>query len=203
MFRRGIRFRTEFLPEPLIFLTADGREILDRLEQRGVTVNRNVTSLLPHGPLIFWSKIAGALILLIVVLGLVSTVVGSQTQENFHTLGADLAQVHLPPGYRLTAVHKSGTDCQDWCSLTQIWTWAPGRRRTPSGACSDAHHAMTSAFADVWPDSPIPAHAACVYYTILDSFFHPGLGKRSVRVIVQTGKAHTSGGFVVKLVAAY
>ena len=45
MVSRGIRFRAEFLPERLIFLTVDAREILDRLEQRGVTVNRNITSL--------------------------------------------------------------------------------------------------------------------------------------------------------------
>ncbi len=62
---------------------------------------------------------------------------------------------------------------------------------------------MTSAFSGVEPDSPIPANAACDYYTTLGSLLHPGQGKRTVEAIVQTRKAHASEGFVVRLVAVY
>ena len=45
MTRRAICFLANFLPEPVIFLTVDYREILDRLERQGVPVNRNAESL--------------------------------------------------------------------------------------------------------------------------------------------------------------
>jgi hypothetical protein len=45
MTRRAICFLTGFLPEPLIFLTVDFREIFDRLERQGVPVNRNAEPL--------------------------------------------------------------------------------------------------------------------------------------------------------------
>jgi hypothetical protein len=211
MVRRGIRFRAEFLPQPFIFLTVDGREILDRLEQRGVTVNRNITSLaaeLPprraaavHPRLRIPLRILAALWALSLMTVFVLTLIGTQT--NFHTLRSDLAKVHLPSGYRLAAQHQAGTDCHQSCSLTQIWTWAPSHWRTPSAACSDVNHAMTAALPDVSPDSSIPATAACAYFTVLDSPFHPAQGKRLVIATVQTGKAPTSGGFIVKLVASY
>lgn len=43
--RHAICFFTNFLPEPLMFLTENYREILDRLEQQGVPVNRNAEPL--------------------------------------------------------------------------------------------------------------------------------------------------------------
>ncbi len=102
------------------------------------------------------------------------------------------------------AEHEAGTRCaHDGCSLTQTWTWAPSSGRTRSAACHDAYHAMTAAFSGVEPNSPVPANAACDYYTIVSSLFHPGQGKRTVEAIVQTGKAHTNKGFVVQLVAVY
>ena len=62
---------------------------------------------------------------------------------------------------------------------------------------------MSSAFSDVEPNSPIPVNAACDYFTSVDSLLHPGQGERSIEAIVQTGKAHTSEGFVVTLAATY
>jgi uncharacterized protein (DUF433 family) len=41
MVRQGVRFRAACLQRSVIFLTVDGREILDRLEQRNVPVSRN------------------------------------------------------------------------------------------------------------------------------------------------------------------
>ena len=70
MIRRGIRFHTSFLPQPLTFITVDYREILDRLEQRGIPVNRNAASLAPRG---YWIHIGivGALFLLILVTAII------------------------------------------------------------------------------------------------------------------------------------
>jgi hypothetical protein len=53
--RRGVPFDASFLPQPLIFLSADYREILDRLEQRGVPVRRDVTPL-ATGPVRWFSR---------------------------------------------------------------------------------------------------------------------------------------------------
>jgi len=39
---RGIRFQARCLPNAVIFVTAQGAEIADRLEERGVPVNRDV-----------------------------------------------------------------------------------------------------------------------------------------------------------------
>jgi hypothetical protein len=125
-------------------------------------------------------------------------------QENFQTLRSDLAKVHLPSGYRLATEHQAGTGCaHQQCSLTQIWTWAPSTGRTTSAACSDAYHAMTSAFSEVDANSPVPANAACDYFTILGSLLHPGQGKRTVEAVVQTGQDQTNDGFLIKLTASY
>jgi hypothetical protein len=208
---RGIRFHANSLPQPLTFVTVDYREILDRLERQGVPVNRNAAPLAAgplgqaiarHRGLRIYLIVAGSLLLLVLVTEIIPAIIGAQ--KNFQTLRSDLAKVHLPSGYRLTAEHKAGTDCaHHGCSLTQTWTWVPSSGRTRSAACHDAYHAMTSAFSGVELNSPIPANAACDYYTILGSLLHPGQGKRTVEAIVQTGKAHTSEGFVVQLVAVY
>ncbi len=139
------------------------------------------------------------------VLGFVAefALLGIGAQENFQTLRSDLAKVHLPSGYRLATEHQAGTDCRKQCSLTQTWRWAPSSGRTKSAACHDAHHAMTSAFSQVDANSPIPANAACDYYTILESLLHPEQGKRTVEAIVKTGQAQTHDGFLVKLIASY
>jgi hypothetical protein len=46
MVRQGVRFRAACLRRPVIFLTVDGREIIDRLERRNVPVNRKRVSVL-------------------------------------------------------------------------------------------------------------------------------------------------------------
>jgi hypothetical protein len=216
MIRRGIRFHANSLPEPLTFtfLTPDYREILDRLEQRGVQVNRNVAPLNvaaagPLGQAIAGHRgyrifliVAGSLLVLVLVTEIIPASIGAQ--KNFQTLRSDLAKVHLPSGYSLTAEHRTGTHCAHHeCSLIQTWTWAPSRGRTKSAACQDARHAMTSAFSGVDANSPIPANTACDYYTILESVLHPRQGKRTVEAIVKTGQAHTSEGFVIQLAAYY
>ncbi len=125
-------------------------------------------------------------------------------QENFQTLRNDLAKVHLPSGYRLATEHQAGTGCaHQECSLTQIWAWAPGTGRTMPAACSDVYHAMTSAFSEADSNSPVPASAACDYFTILSSLLHPGQGKRTVEAIVQTGQHQANDGFLIKLTASY
>lgn len=125
-------------------------------------------------------------------------------QENFQTLRSDLAKVHLPSGYRLSTERQAGTGCgHEECSLIQIWTWAPGSGRTTSAACSDVYHAMTSAFSEADSNSPVPANAACDYFTILSSLLHPGQGQRTVEAIVQTGQDQANDGFLIKLTASY
>src|SRR6266568_7534987 len=128
----------------------------------------------------------------VLLLGIVAEFVllGIGGQENFETLRSDLASVHLPSGYRLATEHQAGTDCaHEQCSLTQTWRWAPSSGRTKSATCSDVFHAMTSAFSGADSNSPVPANAACDYYTVLESLFHPGQGKRTVEAIVKTGQA--------------
>jgi uncharacterized protein (DUF433 family) len=49
MVRQGVRFRAACLRRPVIFLTVDGREILNRLEQHHVPVNHKRISLLSPG----------------------------------------------------------------------------------------------------------------------------------------------------------
>ncbi len=128
---------------------------------------------------------------------------GIGAQENAQTLRSDLATVHLPSGYRLATEHQAGTDCRKQCSLTQTWRWGvPSSGRIKSAACHDVHHAMASAFSGVDADSPIPANAACDYYTILESLLHPGQGKRTVQAIVKTGQAPHDG-FLIELIASY
>lgn len=123
-------------------------------------------------------------------------------QIDFQTLRSDLAMVHLPPGYRLLAQHRAGTDCHNQCSITQTWAWALGSRRTKSAACADVFHALISAYSNADSNSPIPARASCDYTAIPDTH-HPGQGKPLVEAIVQTGQAHTNSGFLIELTAFY
>ena len=41
-FKSGIRFQSSCLPDPVTFETSEGAQIADLLEERGVTVNRQV-----------------------------------------------------------------------------------------------------------------------------------------------------------------
>ncbi len=139
---RGIRFHASSLSQPLTFVTVDYREILDRLERQGVPVNRNAAPLAAgplgraiagHRGLRIYIIVAGSLLLLVLVTEIIPEIIGAQ--KNFQTLRSDLAKVHLPSGYRLTAEHEAGTRCaHDGCSLTQTWTWAPSSGRTRSAA---------------------------------------------------------------------
>lgn len=147
-----------------------------------------------------WISIVGPLVLLLWA-GAIPAIIGAQ--KNFQTLQSDLAKMHLPSGYRLTAEHETGTDCHNGCSLTQTWTWAPSSRRIRSATCHDAYQAMTSAFSGVDYNSPLPANTACDYYTIVWSLFHPGQGKRAVDAIVKTRQPQANGGSVIQLVATY
>ncbi len=212
LIRRGVVFRADSPPQPPVFLTVDGKEILDRLERQGVPVDCDPGPLLTgpfslagagsRGFRISFISVAGTLLLLVAITQIIPGMIGAQ--ENFRTLRGDLARVHLPSGYRLTAVHTAGTDCaHQGCSLTQTWKWVPGRGRTKSGACADVYQAMNSAYPGAEANAPIPADVACDYFTVIDSLLHPGQGKRLVDAIVQTGGANTSGGFLVKLVASY
>lgn len=142
-------------------------------------------------------------ILMVVVLQIIPEARGDH--QNFQTLRSDLAKVHLRPGYRLTAEHKAGTDCaNDGCSLTQTWTWVRAHQPTGSSACSAVFNAMNSAFSDdVESNSPIPANAACDYYTTVESFFHTEQGKRDIEAIVQIGNNRTGEDLKVTISASY
>jgi hypothetical protein len=124
--------------------------------------------------------------------------------ENFQALRNDLANVHLPPGYRLVAQHRTGTDCHDQCSITKTYEWARSSRRTTSAACADVLHALSSAYSGTSANSPIPAHAACDYYVdVPGSPFNPGAGKPVVEAIVQPSQAAVQSGFEIELSAYY
>lgn len=206
MIRRGIRFHANFLPQPVTFVTVDYREILDRLERQGVPVDRDPAPLgrprlvVSRRFALIWIRLVGPFVLLLCA-PIIPWIIGAQ--RNFQTLQSDLAKVHLQSGYRLTAEHKTGTNCHNGCSLTQTWTWAPISGRTRSAACHDAYHAITSVFSGVDYNSPLPASTACDYYTIVWSLFHPGQGKREVDAIVKTRQPQANGGIVIQLVATY
>jgi hypothetical protein len=151
-------------------------------------------------------RIAVSMTVSLLLLGLVAefTLTGIGGQENFRTLRNDLANVRLPPGYGLVTEHQVGTDCaHEQCSLTQTWRWAPSGGRTTSAACSDVFHAMTSAFSGVDSNSPVAPKAACDYYAVLGSVFHPGQGKRTVEAIVKPGLVETHPVVRIELTASY
>jgi hypothetical protein len=92
MIRRGIRFHANFLPQPLTFLTVDYREILDRLERRGVPVNRNIAPLGPLGQAVaghrgfrIWLSVAGSFLLLVLATEIIPTIIGAQKNFQIHT----------------------------------------------------------------------------------------------------------------------
>jgi len=214
MVRRGIELQASVLPRPLIFITVDFRAILDLLERHRTHVTQDRISLtagtLGEFPethdihpafVIFFIIVAASLLVIFMVVVIIPGTIGAK--ENFQTLRTDLAKMHLPPGYRLTSERKGGTNCRTGgCWVTQTWIWAPGRGRTQSGACADVNRAMTDVFSDVEPNSPMPPNAACVYFTVLASFFHADQGKPNVEGIVQTDNSAASG-FLVRLVAFY
>jgi hypothetical protein len=124
--------------------------------------------------------------------------------ENFQALRNDLSKVHLPPGYRLVAQHRTGTDCHDQCSITQTYEWSRSSRRTTQAACADVLHALTSAYSGTSANSPIPAHAACDYYAdVPGDPFNPGEGKPVVEAIVQPSQTPAQGSFLIELSAYY
>lgn len=125
-------------------------------------------------------------------------------QENFQTLRGDLAAVHLPAGYRLTATRQAGSDCAAGpCSLTQTWAWAPSSAPTISAACTELDNSLTSAFPRVGANSPMPAGAACDYYAVLSDPLRPGQGKRTVEAMVRAGQAGINDDFLIVLTASY
>jgi hypothetical protein len=123
--------------------------------------------------------------------------------DNFQALRSDLANVHLPPGYRLIAQHRAGTDCHNQCSISQTWVWARTSRRTTSAACADVLHALTSAYSDTQPNSPIPAHASCDYYADVLGDPFSGVGKPVVEAIVQPSQTPAQSSFLIELRAYY
>jgi hypothetical protein len=151
-------------------------------------------------------RIAVSMTISLLLLGVLAefTLTGIGGEENFRTLRSDLANVRLPPGYSLATEHQVGTDCaHQQCSLTQTWRWTPSSGRTRSAACSDVLHAMTSAFSGVDSNSPVPSKAACDYYAILGSVFHPGQGQRTVEAIVKTGLVETHPVVLLELTDSY
>jgi hypothetical protein len=139
-----------------------------------------------------------ALCILGVVTILVLDVVG--VRMNFDSLRGYIAKVRLPPGYHLAAQSQRGSDCRNTCSITQTWIWvSPAPRTTPAG-CADAEHAMSRAFPDPVPNSPLPPREACDYFAQPGSLFPPGQGKPTMDAIVTHTK---SGRIAITLVAAY
>jgi len=125
-------------------------------------------------------------------------------QKNFQTLRSDLATVHVPSEYRLTATYQGGTDCATGpCSLTQTWAWAPSSARPISAACADLDNALTSAFPRVGSNSPMPAGAVCDYYAVVSDVLRPGQGKRTVEAIVRAGRPGINDDFLIVLTASY
>jgi hypothetical protein len=165
-------------------------------------VNRPLDFITDHPRFaILWVAIVGPIVLLFLIFEIIPATSGAQ--QSFQTLQSDLAKVHLPSGYRMTGERRTGTDCHhSACSIIQTWTWPSARRRTTTSACNDAYRAMTKAFSGVYPDSPIPATAACDYFATVVSFSHPAQGKRSIEVIVQNDKTASSS-FIVSISAAY
>jgi hypothetical protein len=189
-------------PAIVVDVRPDGRKSRWMSAEPPGYIQQRVRAVAGHHSFRILFSVVVSFLLLGVVAEFGLTLIGAQ--ENFQTLRSDLAKVHLPSGYRLAAKHQAGTDCaHEQCSLTQTWTWTPGSGRTKSAACSDVYHAMTSAFSDVEPNAPVPANAACDYFTVLSSLLHPGQGKRTVEAIVQTAQAHASDGFLIKLIASY
>jgi hypothetical protein len=145
-----------------------------------------------------------AIVVACVILGTAAelslTLVGAQ--ENFKTLHSDLARVHLEQrGYRMTSQQQAGHNCAHrGCTLTQTWVWSGPSSRPAAVICRDVDQAMKSAYGQVDPNSPIPADAACDYYSILGSILYPGQGKRNVELIVQPD---TSGAPVIDGTASY
>jgi hypothetical protein len=165
-------------------------------------IGQRVAAVSGHRSLRVAFSILVALGLLGVMAELGLTLIGAQ--EDFHTLRNDLANVHLPAGYRLITTRQAGSDCAHAeCSLTQTWSWTPGSPRTSSAACRDVYHAMASAFSGADSNAPMPASAACDYYAILGDLLHPGQGKRTIEAIVRTGQPPAGRGFVVRLTASY
>lgn len=207
--RSGLRLRIGVLPQPVTFMTVNSREILGRLEQRGVPVEREIASL-DRGPLeviadhpralLVCLCAAAAFLVFAFVTFIIPAMIGAQM--TFQTLRGDLARVHLPPGYHLIAEHRAGTNCHEECSLTQTWTWAPAAGRSTGGACSDAFHALSAAYAHTESNSPVRAGVACDYFASAESLFHPGQGKPGVEVTVKPSQA-AAAGFTVKLTASY
>jgi hypothetical protein len=170
--------------------------------ERAGYISQRVTAVSGHRSVRIAFSIAVSLLLLGVVAELSLTGIGPQ--ENFQTLTSDLAKIHLPSGYRLVATHQAGSDCaHKECSLTQTWSWTAGTQRASPAACSDVYRSMASAFSGVDSNAPMPASAACDYYSILGDLLHPGQGQRTIEAIVRTGLPPAGHGLIVRLTASY
>lgn len=127
---------------------------------------------------------------------------------NFRTLRSDISKIHLPAGYEKMSSSESGSNCREQrCTLMEFWVWRADGAHTAADACRDLGRAMETGLpgVDAGAAPYRPRGAACEYYTSLESFFHPGDGKRFVDALVWVnGKAKGSpGGYKVELLAAY
>ena len=131
------------------------------------------------------------------------TITGSQM--NFRTLSSDLGRIRLPPGYEKVSASESGRDCaHQLCVLKEFWIWRGGGRTAADG-CRDINRAMQARYSNVESSDPVPRGAACEHFTILDSFLHPGLGKRTAEAFVWVNDQAkgSPGGYKVELLDAY
>lgn len=127
---------------------------------------------------------------------------------NFTTLRSDISKIQLPAGYEKKSTSESGSDrgcAEKPCKLREFWVWRGSSVHTAADACRDTSRAMAARLGGVDSDAPIPQGAACGYFTVLDNFFQPGLGKREVEGLVWVNdKAKGSpGGYILELVAGY
>jgi hypothetical protein len=125
---------------------------------------------------------------------------------NYTTLRSDISKVHLPAGYEKISTSESGNDCAGRsCTLAELWVRRGSGVHTATDACQDVSQAMAAGFSRVDPNDPIPQEAACDYYTILDSFFHPSAGKRTVETLVwvNNGKISFGDNYIVEVLGTY
>jgi hypothetical protein len=126
---------------------------------------------------------------------------------NFTTLRSDISKIRLPAGYEKMSASESGSDCASRrCALTEFWVWRGSSAHTAADACQDVSRAMEAGLGDATSNAPDnPRGTACEYFTTLESYFHPGLGKRQVEAFVWVNdKAKGSpGGYIVELITAY
>jgi hypothetical protein len=125
---------------------------------------------------------------------------------NFRTLSSDAGRIRLPHGYEKVSTSESGSDCaHQLCVLKEFWIWHGSGARTAANGCRDIMRAMGANYSNVESNDPIPRGAACEYFTTLDSFLHPGLGKRIAVAFVWVNEQAkgSPGGYEVELLDSY